>query len=114
MRAKLLCLSLLLATPAGAVGVSEGHEMLDQGVNQTTCLDRASQAVVNQGLRQLSRDSRAVWAENAAGDELYGVYCIAERGVVTITGAASQSQPAEAMVTRLRAAMRSGGGVRRK
>ncbi|PZW48998.1 hypothetical protein C8P66_10323 [Humitalea rosea] len=114
MRAKVLCLSLLIAAPVGAVGVSAGHEMLEQGVNQTTCLDRASQAVVSQGLRQLSRDSRAVWAENSEGDELYGVYCIAERGVVTVTGAAEQSQSAEAMVTRLRAAMRAGGTVRRK
>jgi len=114
MRAAILYLSLLLATPAAAVGMSMGHEMLPQGVTQTACLDLAARVAAGEGLRQLNRDGRAIWAENQAGDELYGIYCIAERGMVTVTGAADQAEAVSQMVARLRAALRGEGSPRRK
>jgi hypothetical protein len=60
------------------------------------------------GLNLLRPTSRAVWGENAAQNQLYSFYCIAERNVVTIIGTAARFEDADATVTRLRDAFRSG------
>lgn len=113
-----LALALLaaasLAGTAAAVGLSVGHEALPQGMSQAACLDHASDAYAAQGLRQLNRDNRAVFAENRGANQVFSIYCVADRGVVTVIGAADRFEQVEATVTALRSFLRSGGGLPRK
>ncbi len=111
MRAVTLSLlaAIGLGGTAAAVGLSVGHEPLPQGMGQGACLDRAAEAVAAQGLRQLNRDNRAVFAENRGANQVFSIYCIADRGVVTVIGAADRYEQVEGMVSALRTYLRSGG-----
>jgi hypothetical protein len=102
---------LSLAGTAAAVGISVGHEVLPPGMGQSACLDRAADAIASQGLRQLNRDNRAVFAENRGSNQVYSLYCIADRGVVTVIGAADRFEQVEGTVTALRTFLRSSGVV---
>ncbi len=109
-----LLLPLLLASPvfcapAVAAGLSLGHEFLPNGTALGTCMARATAAVQMVGLRLMNPTTSAVWAENAQQDQLYVLYCIPERGVLTITGAGDRFEDVDPWVTRLREAYRSGG-----
>ena len=115
------CLLLAgLALPGGArgAGMSIGYEVLAPRTTQADCLARASQAIQAAGLRPLRPTSDAAWGENAAADQLYTIYCLADRGIAMVAGAADSSAPADAVVSRLRQALRegaaaSGGGLRK-
>jgi hypothetical protein len=107
MRRLALLLPLVFAGPAAGAGLSIGHEWLPTGAPLADCMARATQAVRNVGLNLMNPTSRAVWAENAAQDQLYVFYCIPERNVVTITGTAGRFEDVDPTVTRLRDALRN-------
>lgn len=109
--APLAALMLLAAAPASAAGLSIGHEWLNNGAPLQECMNRATQAVRQVGLQVMAPTSRAVWAENRAQDQLYVLYCIPERAVVTISGTASRFEDVDPVVTRLREAFRNPGGA---
>ncbi|WP_431285531.1 hypothetical protein ACQW02_12280 [Humitalea sp. 24SJ18S-53] len=113
MRWPALLLPILLAGAgsAGAVGLSVGHEVLPAGTAQSACLDSAAEAFASQGLRQLNRDARAVFAENRESNQVFSIYCVADRGVVTVIGAADRFEQVASVVTALRTALRTGGNA---
>ncbi|NGM24133.1 hypothetical protein G3576_29270 [Roseomonas stagni] len=106
-RAPLIALMLLATAPAGAAGLSVGHEWLNEGAPLQECMNRATRAVQQVGLQLMNPTSRAVWAENRAQDQLYVFYCIPERNVVTVTGTAARFEDVDPVVTRLREAFRT-------
>lgn len=108
---RFLCLApLLLATPAGAAGVSMGHEFLPSGMLMQDCMSRATQAVQSVGLELLRPTTRAVWAQTPDATQLYVLYCLPERGVVMVTGTAERADMVDPTVNNLRASMRNTGG----
>lgn len=114
MRWPALFLLLFLAGTAGAVGLSVGHEVLPAGTTQADCLDNASEAFASQRLRHLNRDARAVFAENRASSQVFAIYCVADRGIVTVVGAADRFEQVEAIVSALRGLLRAGTAPVRK
>ncbi len=114
MRWPALLLFLSCAGAAGAIGLSVGHEGLPAGTTQADCLESASAAFESQGLRHLNRDARAVFAENRAFSQVFAIYCLADRGVVTVVGAADRFEQVEAIVSALRGVLRAGGASARK
>lgn len=111
---RLPALAVLLATLAvaghpRAAGISMGHEYLPPGMNLAQCLGRAQQAIVAVGLRLMTTTRDAAWGENAAQDQLYSIYCIPDRGVAMVVGAADDSADVDPVVGRLRQAFGGGG-----
>lgn len=114
MRWLTLLLFLSVTGGADAVGLSVGHEVVPAGTTQAGCLDSAAEAFASQGLLQLNRDARAVFAENRASSQVFAIYCLADRGVVTVVGAADRNEQVEAIVSALRGVLRSGAAPLRK
>lgn len=104
-----LLLALALPDHGRAASMSMGHEYLAPGTSLAQCLSRAQQAFLSVGLRLITTTQDAAWAENAAADQLYSIYCIADRGVAMVIGAAENTEDADPVVSRLRQAFTRGG-----
>lgn len=99
------------AGAAQAMTTITNHELLPNGTTLEQCLARANAAMNGAGLRPLSPTRTAAWGQNQSGSEIYTIYCVPERAVAVIIGStAGAGDPVDAMVTRLRELVRTGGG----
>lgn len=111
-----ITLALVLAGLAGgaeAMTTITNHEFLPEGTTLRQCVARAQAAIEGAGLRTLEPTNTAAWGQNAAGDELYTIYCVPDRAAAVVIGTtAGDADPVDAMVTRLRELFRNGGRSR--
>ena len=111
-----ITLALALFSMAGtarAISIISNHELLPEGTTLQQCLFRAQGAIAAAGLNALEPTNTAAWGQNAAGDELYSIYCVPDRASAVFMGSTERNADAvDTMVTRLREAFRSGGRAR--
>lgn len=104
---------LAMAGTAQAMTTITNHEFLPEGTTLEQCLARGREAIGAAGLRVLESTRTAAWGQNASGSEIYTIYCVPDRAVAVVIGStAGEGDPVDAMVTRLRELIRSGGARR--
>lgn len=97
----IVALPLLSAAGAQAVTLSVIHVFLPQRMSQDACLDRGRQMLRDARLSILNRTDFAVTGEVRGTQQLYTIYCVAERDLVVISGADTSPDQVDGMVNDL-------------
>ncbi len=93
-----------------AAGLSINHVPMQGGTSLQACLQRGGNALQQAGLRRLNNTPSAAWAENAAADQIYAVYCVMETGTMVIAGSGPSGEAVSGTVGAVRNILRGGGG----